>query len=78
MEEERVDANLITNRPVSSSLRMEVATALGVLAMFVIGILGVYLSLPDSDYSFLKLPRSLEDIQLLRFRFLFLFYQVFF
>lgn len=44
----------------------EVAVAAGVLALFGAGLLGVYLSMPASDYSFLKLPRNLEDIQILR------------
>ncbi|TYH81588.1 hypothetical protein ES332_D03G211200v1 [Gossypium tomentosum] len=33
---------------------------------FLLGLAGVYLTMPASDYSFLKLPRSLEDLQLLR------------
>ncbi|KAE9596931.1 hypothetical protein Lal_00007792 [Lupinus albus] len=37
-----------------------------VLLGFGLGLAGVYLTLPDSDYSFLKLPRTLEDLQLLR------------
>ncbi|KAH6774069.1 SNARE associated Golgi protein family [Perilla frutescens var. frutescens] len=44
----------------------EVAAAGGVVLGFVFGLVGVYLTLPASDYSFLKLPRSLEDLQLLR------------
>ncbi|RZC60338.1 hypothetical protein C5167_022087 [Papaver somniferum] len=44
----------------------EVTIALSVVSSFVLGLLGVYLTLPTSDYSFLKLPRSLEDLQLLR------------
>lgn len=48
----------------------EVATASGVVLSFVIGLVGVYLTMPVSDYSFLKLPRSLEDLQILRCFFL--------
>ncbi|CAK8574445.1 unnamed protein product [Lathyrus sativus] len=33
---------------------------------FIVGLLGVYLTMPDSDYSFLKRRCSLHDIQLLR------------
>ncbi|KAA3475825.1 SNARE associated Golgi protein family [Gossypium australe] len=33
---------------------------------FVSGFIGVYLTMPPSDYSFLKLPRSLEDLHILR------------
>uniref|UniRef100_A0A1D1XSS5 Putative membrane protein At4g09580 n=1 Tax=Anthurium amnicola TaxID=1678845 RepID=A0A1D1XSS5_9ARAE len=46
--------------------RWEVAAAGGVVASFGLGLLGVYLSMPASDYSFLKLPRTLEDLQILR------------
>lgn len=38
----------------------------GVLLSFGLGLLGVYLSMPASDYSFLKLPRTLEELQILR------------
>ncbi|KAG8476873.1 hypothetical protein CXB51_031009 [Gossypium anomalum] len=34
---------------------------------FVLGFIGVYLTMPPSGYSFLKLPRSLEDLHILRF-----------
>ncbi|KAJ0970840.1 hypothetical protein J5N97_018799 [Dioscorea zingiberensis] len=44
----------------------EVAVAMGVVACFVFGLTGVYLSMPASDYSFLKMPRSLEELQILR------------
>jgi hypothetical protein len=47
----------------------EVAAASSVLLGFVLGLLGVYLTMPESDYSFLKLPRTLEDLQILRFSF---------
>ncbi|KAK8924067.1 hypothetical protein KSP39_PZI019268 [Platanthera zijinensis] len=43
----------------------EVAAGLAVLASFMIGLLGVYLSMPPSDYSFLRLPRTLEELQTL-------------
>ncbi|KAL9995292.1 putative SNARE associated golgi family protein [Helianthus debilis subsp. tardiflorus] len=44
----------------------EIVGASGVVLTFAIGLLGVYLTLPDSDYSFLKLPRTLEDLHILR------------
>ncbi|XP_060971953.1 uncharacterized membrane protein At4g09580 [Cannabis sativa] len=44
----------------------EVTVASSVVLGFIIGLLGVYLTMPSSDYSFLKLPRSLEDLQILR------------
>ncbi|KAL0296346.1 UNVERIFIED_CONTAM: putative membrane protein [Sesamum radiatum] len=44
----------------------EVTVASGVVLGFVFGLVGVYLTMPASDYSFLKLPRSLEDLQILR------------
>uniref|UniRef100_A0A7N0VI11 RING-type E3 ubiquitin transferase n=1 Tax=Kalanchoe fedtschenkoi TaxID=63787 RepID=A0A7N0VI11_KALFE len=43
----------------------EMMVASGVLLSFLVGLLGVYFTLPDSDYSFLKLPRNLEDLQIL-------------
>lgn len=49
----------------------EVTVASTVLLGFVLGLLGVYLTMPPSDYSFLKLPRTLEDLQILRFVFIF-------
>ncbi|KAK8958201.1 hypothetical protein KSP40_PGU000995 [Platanthera guangdongensis] len=45
----------------------EVAACLAVLVSFRIGLLGVYVSTPQSDYSFLKLPRTLEELQTLRY-----------
>ncbi|OWM64159.1 uncharacterized membrane protein At4g09580 [Punica granatum] len=46
----------------------EVAGAALVLLGFALGLLGVYLTMPASDYSFLKLPRTLDDLQILRDR----------
>ncbi|PPR86082.1 hypothetical protein GOBAR_AA34603 [Gossypium barbadense] len=40
--------------------------AFTVVMGFVLGLGGVYLTMPASDYSFLKLPRSLEDLHILR------------
>ncbi|KAF8379054.1 hypothetical protein HHK36_028481 [Tetracentron sinense] len=44
----------------------EVAIASSVVLSFLLGLLCVYLTMPASDYSFLKLPRTLEDLQILR------------
>ncbi|KAJ9537613.1 hypothetical protein OSB04_030346 [Centaurea solstitialis] len=44
----------------------EMAGASGVVLGFAVGLIGVYLTLPESDYSFLKLPRTLEDLHILR------------
>lgn len=44
----------------------EAAAASAVVLGFVLGLYGVYKTMPDSDYSFLKLPRTLQDLQLLR------------
>uniref|UniRef100_A0A251TXL0 Uncharacterized protein n=1 Tax=Helianthus annuus TaxID=4232 RepID=A0A251TXL0_HELAN len=41
-------------------------SASGVVLTFALGLLGVYLTLPDSDYSFRKFPRTLEDLHILR------------
>lgn len=54
----------------------EVATASAVVFGFVFGLVGVYLTMPASDYSFLKLPRSLEDLQVLRYSFLAIFVSI--
>jgi hypothetical protein len=43
----------------------EAALGAGVAAAFAAGLVGVYLSMPDSDYSFLKLPRNLQELQVL-------------
>ncbi|CAD6249875.1 unnamed protein product [Miscanthus lutarioriparius] len=37
----------------------------GVAAVFAAGLAGVYVSMPRSDYSFLKLPRNLQELQVL-------------
>uniref|UniRef100_A0A1J3H8Y0 Putative membrane protein n=1 Tax=Noccaea caerulescens TaxID=107243 RepID=A0A1J3H8Y0_NOCCA len=44
----------------------EVTAASGVVLGFLLGLVCVYLTMPQSDYSFLKLPRNLEDLQILR------------
>jgi hypothetical protein len=43
----------------------EAALLAGVAAVFAAGLTGVYVSMPHSDYSFLKLPRNLQDLQVL-------------
>ncbi|TQD86361.1 hypothetical protein C1H46_028119 [Malus baccata] len=44
----------------------EVTLASTVVLGFLFGLLAVYLTMPASDYSFLKLPRSLQDLRILR------------
>ncbi|XP_052881527.1 uncharacterized membrane protein At4g09580-like [Gossypium arboreum] len=44
----------------------ELSVASTVVIGFLLGLAGVYLTMPASDYSLLKFPRSLEDLQLLR------------
>lgn len=44
----------------------EMAVASCVVLGFGVGLSCVYLTMPHSDYSFLKLPRNLNDIQTLR------------
>ncbi|XP_057478352.1 uncharacterized membrane protein At4g09580-like [Actinidia eriantha] len=61
----------VVNKPNTSPPKFpltfwEMAAASGVVLSFVLGLVGVYLTMPESDYSFLKLPRSLEDLQILR------------
>lgn len=46
---------------------LEMASASGVVLCFAVGLAGVYLTLPDSDYSFLKLPKTIEDLHILRY-----------
>ncbi|KAL3621712.1 hypothetical protein CASFOL_034372 [Castilleja foliolosa] len=44
----------------------EVTVASGVVLDFFLGLVGLYLTMPASDYNFLKLPRTLQDLQILR------------
>ncbi|KFK22681.1 hypothetical protein AALP_AAs42556U000100 [Arabis alpina] len=52
--------------PIYSLTFLEVITASSVVLGFLVGLVCVYLTMPQSDYSFLKLPRNLEDLQILR------------
>ncbi|XP_031248831.1 uncharacterized membrane protein At4g09580-like [Pistacia vera] len=63
IEESNGDVKSINKFPLSI---WDVALASMVVMGFVVGLLLVYLTMPASDYSFLKLPRSLEDLQILR------------
>ncbi|KAF5772565.1 putative SNARE associated golgi family protein [Helianthus annuus] len=45
---------------------LQMAGASAVVLFFAVGLTGVYLTLPESDYSFLKLPRTIEDLHILR------------
>jgi len=40
--------------------------AFALLGIFGLGLFGVYLSMPAEDYSFLKLPHTLEELKILR------------
>ncbi|KAJ3707031.1 hypothetical protein LUZ61_010736 [Rhynchospora tenuis] len=51
------------NFPLSST---EVGMVFGLLGIFALGLSGVYFSMPAEDYSFLKLPRTLEELKILR------------
>lgn len=44
----------------------EIAGGFGVVLCFAVGLIGVYVTLPDSDYSFLKFPKTLADLHILR------------
>lgn len=44
----------------------EIGVAASVVLGYALGLGCVYLTMPPSDYSFLKLPRNLEDLQILR------------
>ncbi|KAF5735055.1 hypothetical protein HS088_TW15G00554 [Tripterygium wilfordii] len=63
MDTEREEERVGSKFPLSF---WETAVASMVVLGFVIGLLAVYLTMPASDYSFLKLPRTLEDLQILR------------
>ncbi|KAF8032551.1 hypothetical protein BT93_D1454 [Corymbia citriodora subsp. variegata] len=57
------DVKVVSKFPLNS---WELAMAALVVMGFVLGLAGVYLTMPASDYSFLRLPRSLEDLQILK------------
>ncbi|KAL6008388.1 hypothetical protein ACLOJK_033897 [Asimina triloba] len=44
----------------------ELATASSIVLALGVGLLGLYLTMPASDYTFLVLPRTLQDLQILR------------
>ncbi|CAA0841864.1 SNARE associated Golgi protein family [Striga hermonthica] len=69
MENEGVVNGGVGNRAKSGKFPLtawEVTVASGVVLGFLFGLVGLYLTMPASDYSFLKLPRSLQDLQILR------------
>lgn len=69
------DAGAVTIKS-SSSFPLslwEIAAACGVVLAFFCGLLCVYLTMPASDYSFLKLPKTLQDLQILRYILFFYF-----
>ncbi|KNA13710.1 hypothetical protein SOVF_113810 [Spinacia oleracea] len=66
---EKSEERLVCEEKTSSKYPLtmwEVSAALMVVLAYGLGLLGVYLTMPASDYSFLKLPRTLEDLQILR------------
>lgn len=69
VKEEVVAAAVVVGKPTNAKFPLtfwEMTVAAGVVVGFVLGIFVVYMTMPASDYSFLKLPRSLEDLQILR------------
>lgn len=69
MEEKEGNCNVMAEAAESKVMGLrfwEAATASTVVLGFALILLSVYLTMPDSDYSFLKLPRNLEDLQVLR------------
>ncbi|KAI9177040.1 hypothetical protein LWI28_010340 [Acer negundo] len=61
------DVKMNDNKKNNFPLRVwEVTMASTVVLGFLVGLMVVYLTMPASDYSFLKLPRTLEDLQILR------------
>ncbi|KAI4303326.1 hypothetical protein MLD38_038972 [Melastoma candidum] len=56
----------VVQRPRYPLSSRELGLACMVILGFAVGFFGVYMTMPPSDYSFLKMPRSLEDIQILR------------
>lgn len=69
MEKEAEAASGSDSRSGGSKLPLtawEMLVASTVVFAFALGLISVYLTMPESDYSFLKLPRSLEDLQILR------------
>ncbi|KAK7407147.1 hypothetical protein VNO78_08822 [Psophocarpus tetragonolobus] len=68
---EKEGQNMMRAHPVPSTSKFplsfwEATLASTVALLFALGLLAVYITMPDSDYSFLKLPRTLQDLQLLR------------
>jgi len=64
-------AKTAVEQPVASPSKFplsfwETTVASTVALIFAAGLIGVYLTMPDSDYSFLKLPRTIQDLRLLR------------
>ncbi|WVZ09932.1 hypothetical protein V8G54_014462, partial [Vigna mungo] len=70
-EKEMEGANTVAEQSVPTPSKFplsfwETTVASTVALIFAVGLTGVYLTMPDSDYSFLKLPRTLQDLKLLR------------
>ncbi|GLJ49036.1 hypothetical protein SUGI_1034470 [Cryptomeria japonica] len=47
-------------------MNFELAAAVSIFSVFSLGLLCIYLTMPASDYQLLKLPHSIEDLQILK------------
>uniref|UniRef100_A0A0C9S7L2 TSA: Wollemia nobilis Ref_Wollemi_Transcript_8241_1363 transcribed RNA sequence n=1 Tax=Wollemia nobilis TaxID=56998 RepID=A0A0C9S7L2_9CONI len=46
--------------------QFEVAALISIFCVFLLGLLCIYLMMPDSEFQFLKLPQTVEDLQILK------------
>lgn len=51
--------------------RWEIAAAVGVVMIFSTGLFCIYLTMPAAEYGKLKLPRTISDLRMLKWVFLF-------
>ena len=56
--------------------RWELAASLGVFFIFSTGLICIYLTMPAAEYGKLKLPRTISDLRLLKYAFLFYFHLI--
>ncbi|KAL9242686.1 hypothetical protein vseg_016663 [Gypsophila vaccaria] len=67
LNENEIKKNNNEKKGTKNGIKMwEITAAIGVIIAYVIGLLAVYLTMPSSDYTFLKFPRSLDDLQILK------------
>jgi len=64
-------ADTVLDQPVASLSKFplsfwETVVASTVALIFFAGLIGVYLTMSDFNYSFLNLPRTIQDLKLLR------------